>query len=75
MERKSMNNKDIIKVIDKIAWWIPFRKKRDELRNKLINLIIEKERYYENKILNSIDKFAELTNEIKDINRNAFILQ
>ena len=64
-----MNNKDIIKAIDKIAWWIPFRKKRDELRNKLINLIIEKEKYYENKILNSIDKFTELTNEIKDINK------
>ena len=82
-----MNDKDIIKTINDIVWWIPFRKNRDELRNKLINLIIEKNK---NEIYNSIDKVIELTNEINDRNkqketlknnlklnrdRNAFLLQ
>lgn len=61
-----MNDKDIMKIIDNIVWWIPFRKKRDELRNKLINLIIEKNK---NEIFNSIDKVIELTNEINDRNK------
>lgn len=61
-----MNDKDIIKTINDIVWWIPFRKNRDELRNKLINLIIEKNK---NEIFNSIDKVIELTNEINDRNK------
>ena len=31
-----MNDKDIIKTIDNIAWWIPIRKWRDNFRNKFL---------------------------------------
>lgn len=34
-----MNDKDIIKTINDIVWWIPFKNKRNNLRNKLIDII------------------------------------
>ena len=39
---KYMNDKDIIKTIDKIVWWIPIRKLRDKLRIILLNKLKEK---------------------------------
>lgn len=37
-----MNDKDIMKIIDNIVWWIPFKNKRNNLRNKLIDIIDDK---------------------------------
>lgn len=34
--------KIIIKTINDIVWWIPFKNKRDSLRNKLIDIIDDK---------------------------------
>ena len=33
--RKNMNDKDK-KLIDKIVWWIPFRKLRNKFRRKML---------------------------------------
>ena len=64
--------------IDNIVWWIPFRKKRNFLRNELLKLINEQENQLINEkdksIFSSIDKIIDLTNEITDINKQKIIL-
>ena len=65
--------------IDNIVWWIPFRKKRNFLRNELLKLINEQENQLINEkdksIFSSIDKIIDLTNEITDINKQKIILK
>ena len=59
-----MNDKDIIKTIDKIVWWIPFRKLRDQFRELLIVYLKNTEKVY-NK-LEKIRKENELTTYNED---------
>ena len=83
---KYMNDKDIIKTIDKIVWWIPIRKLRDNVRYYLLEFIFGKKypklKYLSNTILitgKNIQADEENRKLIKDIlinseNKNKSIL-
>ena len=63
---KYMNDKEIIKTINDIVWWIPFKNKRNSLRNKLIDII---EKSNEEKIL------CYPLNWLKYIDRDNFLVK
>ncbi|WIH87729.1 radical SAM/SPASM domain-containing protein [Brachyspira pilosicoli] len=79
-----LRDENLKKLIDDTVWWIPFRKKRNAIREKLINGIEE----YNTKTLDNTDKkidtnllfdifnrVLELTTVVKDINIQKDILK
>lgn len=52
-----MNDKDIIETIDKIVWWIPLKKLRNNIRKLLINNYIAN---------NTINELITITNNLND---------
>ncbi|MEI0611468.1 radical SAM/SPASM domain-containing protein [Brachyspira pilosicoli] len=81
---------NIDELINKIVWWIPFKNKRNLLRDELkssinslleneknkINIDIERlENEKEAMLFNCIDRIIDLTNEITDINKQRIILK
>ena len=54
-------NENIIKLINDICWWIPFRSKRNLLRNQLISAIEDNMHVKNREIYKFIKKTIDLT--------------
>ena len=60
-------NENIIKLINDICWWIPFRNKRNLLRNQLISAIEDNMHLKNRKIHEFIKKTIDLTTNCYDL--------
>lgn len=60
-------NKNIIKLINDICWWIPFRSKRNLLRNQLISTITDNMHVKNIEIYKFIKKTIDLTTNCDDL--------